>query len=267
MDDNGQMIFPASERIIYEQNPLIEVICQLRFPTILRIESELPSEFQDRIRDDYPLFREKSSVELPPNIPPQLASLVASEFASMVPKSYDFLSADENWIVGLTKDFVSLSTPTYVKWEDFRGRLQRIANDLTAVYKPSFFSRTGLRYRNGIRRTLLSQNETSWTRLLQRHILGELGEESIASRIVETSRTTRIDLGQEAFVRIRHGLGKDDKSSEANFIIDADFYSESQTELSDVLSRLDWFNKESGRLFRWSITREVHEALGPKPVS
>jgi uncharacterized protein (TIGR04255 family) len=265
VNENDESAFPPSERIIYEKNPLFEVICQLRFPTILRIESEIPTAFQERIRERYPLFREKSRPELPSNIPPQLAKFVG-EFVAGVPKSYDFLSADEKWIVGLTKDFVSLSTPDYVRWEDFRERLRFIANDIKEVYKPSFCTRIGLRYRNAIRRSLLSGADASWTRLLRPEILGELGDERIAPRIVETSRTTRVDLGRDSFVRIQHGLGKDDIDGEVVFVIDADFYTESQTELSDVFSRLDWFNKESGRLFRWSITKEVHEAMGPRPV-
>ena len=33
------MNIPECERVIYEYNPLIEVIAQLRFPTILKIAS------------------------------------------------------------------------------------------------------------------------------------------------------------------------------------------------------------------------------------
>jgi uncharacterized protein (TIGR04255 family) len=59
------MPFPEIERIVYRNNPLTEVVCQLRFPPILSIESELPVKFQDAIREMYPSFQEK--VELPLN--------------------------------------------------------------------------------------------------------------------------------------------------------------------------------------------------------
>lgn len=50
------MPFPESKRVFYVKNPLAEVICQLRFPAILRIGAESPHEFQERIRDHLPLF-------------------------------------------------------------------------------------------------------------------------------------------------------------------------------------------------------------------
>ena len=49
------MPFPEATRVIYHKNPLTDVICQLRFPPILKIDSEIPSLFQDTIREQYPL--------------------------------------------------------------------------------------------------------------------------------------------------------------------------------------------------------------------
>jgi hypothetical protein len=57
----NQMAFLDNvERVLYEKNPLESVICQVRFPTILRVDSEVPSDFQDRIRGRFPIFSESS---------------------------------------------------------------------------------------------------------------------------------------------------------------------------------------------------------------
>ena len=54
------MPFPeTSQKIIYKKNPLDRVICQLRFPPILKIDTELPDKFQESIRNDFPEFQEK----------------------------------------------------------------------------------------------------------------------------------------------------------------------------------------------------------------
>ena len=43
-------MFSASERVLYGKRQLIEVICQLRFPTILSISAKEPAEFQEASR-------------------------------------------------------------------------------------------------------------------------------------------------------------------------------------------------------------------------
>jgi uncharacterized protein (TIGR04255 family) len=52
------MTFPEdSPRVIYGRNPLEQVICQIRFPTILKIDTELPAAFQEQIRSDISVIR------------------------------------------------------------------------------------------------------------------------------------------------------------------------------------------------------------------
>lgn len=71
------MLFPESERVIYDQNPLEEVICELRFPQILRIESEAPAAFQDRVRGEYPLVNKRTPLNL--GLPPEVAKIFPLE--------------------------------------------------------------------------------------------------------------------------------------------------------------------------------------------
>ena len=47
-------MFSNQPRKFYRRSPLIEVICQLRFPDILKIEAHEPADFQDAIRQVYP---------------------------------------------------------------------------------------------------------------------------------------------------------------------------------------------------------------------
>ncbi|MFM6395678.1 TIGR04255 family protein, partial [Planktothrix sp.] len=66
------MKLPDYERVIYQRTPLIEVLGQLRFPTILKINNQEPYEFQEKIRFDYPIFQKSLSV----NLPPEMVALV-----------------------------------------------------------------------------------------------------------------------------------------------------------------------------------------------
>ncbi|MFM7713573.1 MAG: TIGR04255 family protein, partial [Microcystis sp.] len=65
------MKLPEFDRVIYEYNPLFEVVCQLTFPPILKISHQEPVEFQDEIRFQYPLFERTQ-----PQIPPEIAKVV-----------------------------------------------------------------------------------------------------------------------------------------------------------------------------------------------
>lgn len=64
------MKLPEFDRVIYEYNPLFEVVCQLTFPPILKISHQEPVEFQDEIRFQYPLVERTQ-----PQIPPEIARL------------------------------------------------------------------------------------------------------------------------------------------------------------------------------------------------
>ena len=50
------MLFADNTRYSYVNSPLIETICQLRFPTILSIGSTEPAQFQEAIRGDFPKY-------------------------------------------------------------------------------------------------------------------------------------------------------------------------------------------------------------------
>ena len=48
------MISPDNRRYAYGKAQLIEVICQLRFPTILSIDTREPADFQETVREAFP---------------------------------------------------------------------------------------------------------------------------------------------------------------------------------------------------------------------
>ena len=56
------MPFPKVKRFVYKTNLLDEVICQVRFPPILKIDTETPAAFQEVLRSSYPYLTESSEV-------------------------------------------------------------------------------------------------------------------------------------------------------------------------------------------------------------
>ena len=62
------MPIPESDRVSFAKNPLERVITQLRFPPILEIASQIPSVFQNTVREAYPLYEEGEIPELPEEV-------------------------------------------------------------------------------------------------------------------------------------------------------------------------------------------------------
>ena len=92
------MPFPESKRVFYGKTPLEEVVCQLRFPPILRIDAEPPATFQDRVRTTFPLYQKTAtSVQVLSQLPPELMQALAGVAST----AHEFKSADQVWTLSL----------------------------------------------------------------------------------------------------------------------------------------------------------------------
>jgi uncharacterized protein (TIGR04255 family) len=261
--------FPPIERVIYNKKPLDTVICQVRFPSILKIDTEIPSGFQERVRSEYSNLSETPPVILDfqvgnqQNIPSEeLRQLLKTEG-----KNYEFASEDNKWKVNLTRNFVSLSTKDYVKWEGFRERLVSILSALNDIYKPIGFSRIGLRYIDVIVRSKFNMETVSWNELIQSHLLGVLGLPELKDRVRRSDAIFEIELKDgEGTARVLTRTVQAADSREQCFMIDSDFFTTKKTNIDGVLNTLDFFNVRATRLFRWCITKKLHDAMEPQVI-
>jgi len=275
------MPFPEAQRVRYGKPPLDQVVCQFRFPAILRIDSVIPVDFQERVRRDFPLFTEKSeqrlvrlSVAVAGGIEGQIAPEIESQIPSDVQrdvvqvsgnKNYEFISEDEKWKVNLTRTFVALSTQDYERWEGFKKQLDIPFKALTEVYSPNFLSRVGLRYVDIIKRSNMGLSNVSWDELLQPYVAGPLGSAQVASNLKSTESRYEVQLSDgESLVRVITRFVEAKGDGEVCFMIDSDFHTIGRMSVSDVMTKLDYFNLRASRLFQWSITPRLHQAMEPE---
>jgi uncharacterized protein (TIGR04255 family) len=116
--------FPKTQEIKLNKPPLDEVICQVRFLPILSIARELPTDFQESIRDRFPGFEVQQGVLL------QFPTTGVNEKQIMepTPKIYRFLTADKRSSVALTTDFCAITTKAYCQWSTFIEDLNLVGN-------------------------------------------------------------------------------------------------------------------------------------------
>ncbi len=258
------MAFPDVPRVIYQKTPSEEVICQVRFPAILKIETEPPSAFQDRIRGDYPFYKSRSSAKLLEGIPAEFVGMLGQLGGET---AHNFTSRDEKWMVSLTRDFLALTCHPYDRWENFLAHLHGPLAALQDVYAPALYTRIGLRYRDVIRRSALGLDNAGWADLLQPWVASAYGSPEVAGAVEHVANQLLVRLPDgSGQVRVRYGTNLDEATQETCYVIDADFFSEQQTELSHAQDRLDYFNKQAHRLFRWCIREPLHTAMVPTPV-
>ena len=258
-------MFTHKERCRYRENPLAEVICQLRFPEILAISAEAPVEFQEAIRSEYPGFARRQ--ELPaPRITGTPGNLTLQKQQPIT--NYQFSSPDGVWRVNLTGTFISLTCSRYTCWEDFAARLDKPLAAFIRIYKPAYFERVGLRYLNFISRFQLGLEGVPFSELIAPCYLGPLAEDD-----VQEASATRCSVDAEMALRggcrvkLHAGPGlvkrgnKEDK--EVKFIFDQDLYMPGQLKLNLVAGALQTLHTQADSIFRGAITDKLHEAMEP----
>ena len=258
--------FPEFPRILYEKNPLEFVICQLRFPPILKIETELPSGFQESVRSQFPLFKDaRPPAGFAGGLPQELSNLLGAMLPTSLPRTYEFTSTDGMWQLTLTRESLALTCRKYRRWEEFRAMLTLPFSALLNNYAPAFFGRIGLRYRDVICRSELGLANVPWNELLRAELAGEF-HSPLAGNIKLASHQLVLSLsGGLAQVLIQHGIAPR-QDLEICYYIDNDFSIEQRRETNDAMETLDYFSKQSWRLFRGCIGDRLHAAMGPRPI-
>lgn len=261
-------MYSQEQRCIYRKNQLLEVICQLRFPDILKIEAQEPFEFQDLIRHQYPRYAKKAE-QLPPLM----------QNGRPVPQgtvnNYSFLSEDSTWKISLTRNFIALSTRRYTRWEDFAKRLDEILASFIKMYEPSSFTRVGLRYINAIRRKALDLEEYGYRDLIQPAYLGLMAEEDVQEGAFlknELAATLAMPGGARANIKSGPGMlrfvdpAHPKADPEKVFMLDLDLYMEGNTPIQHAVPALHVVHGNAGSLFRGAITQTLHDAMEPEEL-
>ncbi len=259
-------MFSTEPRCIYRRNQLADVVCQFRFPEILTIRTELPANFQDMIRDEYPVFSSRKETPAPKLVgtPGNLQLQKQDEVTN-----YQFASEDGVWRINLTSNFVSLACSRYTCWEDFAAHLDKPLAAFLQVYRPAYYERVGLRYINFFSRNALELGSTPFRELIADKYLGVFSDD-------EVSEVGAIRCGVDAEIGIRGGCrvklhagigmvnqrGKMDK--EVKFIFDQDLYLPGKVDIKLSAGALQTLHSQADAIFRDAITDTLHEAMEPR---
>ena len=261
------MLFSDRARSHYPNAPLHEVICQLRFPTMLTINNAEPADFQEAIRAEFPQYARRQDTAAP-----KITGLGGpSPKVEQQPPvtNYNFLSADGKWKLNLTKDFIALSTLRYSGWPEFARMLDKPLASFIRIYKPAYFQRVGLRYVNLVSRRKLGLEDTPWTELIAPAYTGPLQEPDVAEDSVLNcgcDLLVKLDSSCQAKVhagpgRIKTNVPNTPQDPEVKFIFDMDLSMNGQTPCTLAAAALETLHGHSTRLFEGAVTDRLRNAM------
>lgn len=263
------MLFSDRDRWYYANNQLQEVICQLRFPTILSINEKAPADFQDAIRDAFPRY-EVHKQQQPPKLIGAGTPAAKLEPGAVI-NQHIFLSSTGIWKIILTQDSITLSSMRYNTWEDFAQRLDRPLAEFIRIYQPAYFERIGLRYLNILSRKSLNLEDTPWRELIAPAYLGVLVDSELdETQVNKCTMDTQLRFPDNTFIKIHSGPGRIKVNGQTNeeprFILDFDCSAMGQISGGLVPEKLSQLHGHASAAFHGAITDILHSAMGANPL-
>ena len=257
-------MFSQEERCIYNRNQLAEVICQLRFPTILSVSAREPVDFQDAVRAVFPRYLQRQDP-----IPPKVTQ-VPGQAPKVEPQkpvtNHQFMTADGKWRINLTQNFISLTSNAYTCWEDFARMMDRPLASFIKTYQPAYFERVGLRYLNAFSKKELGLEDLGWKDLLEPQYLGLLVSEDVpeqafsrCSQDVEAA----IPVGCRMKLHVGPGMVKHNgvQDKEVKLIFDLDVSMNGNIPVNMAAASMQTAHTQAGSIFRDAITDTLHDAM------
>ncbi|MFH0899105.1 MAG: TIGR04255 family protein [Pseudomonadota bacterium] len=249
---------PDYEQVIFDESPLEEVICQLRFNPILKIATTPPAEFQEAVRKSFPVVTQEQGVQvaLVDGVP-----LLATPRES----AWQFKTPDEQWTTSLTSTFIALKTATYQDFDHFLDRLVSVVGSFEKVYEPSFYVRVGLRYVNRFFLPREKGQPVRWQQVLNEHIASVYGDPVLGDGIAEAKHhlVLQMSRGQLGW-RYSKDSGQSEGRPTERFTLDFDHFVAGQIPCDDIVDLLRGFNDTVYRLFRWCLTDAGYQSLRPR---
>ena len=251
--------FPEREQIRLQSSPLVEVICQVRFPAILRIANEQPVEFQERIRDRLPQLEVGQGIV----VQAEPSGMVQAS-AKPEPRIFRFKSSDDQTVVSLALNFYALSTTSYSQWRDFLELLQLVNQAASDIYDLPYAVRVGLRYINLLTFKNTKTNGVMGLLDILRPELTVLLREECWDKPVEMRSDLLLEGGENERLTLRTGFRG---GEEPDFLLDFDYYAEGNISLETLATLCQRYHDTIYNAFRWCIREEKLAVFAPIPDS
>jgi uncharacterized protein (TIGR04255 family) len=257
---------PSPPEVPLPNAPLVSVIAQVRFPTLLSVGiPQRVASFQEAIRDRYPHLQRQNTVMVMPG-----TTNPAGESGGAVVIHWRFgdEAAAFKWRVTLSEDFIALETRAYESRQNFMERLETVLHTLEETLAPTHMTRFGMRYIDQIKGEPIKDIE----KLLRKEVLGVVPCAGPEARQVITEFAAPAEPGEllARWGRLPANMTVDPNllppTGEDSWLIDLDVSTTGQSafEAKGIVETARRAAERVYAVFRWMVTEEFLRAYGGK---
>lgn len=251
--------------VILKKNSLIQVVCMLRFPSLLEIEQNLPVNFQKPLRDLFPKSAQTQEPDDTVNINLPPANRMPGAFILQQRKNYQFTSSDTLSSVGLTKDYVAVMTSAYSGWDNFKENICVVLHSLHDAYDIQLFSHIELRYVNLITKQQYNlPQDTPWSELISPQLVGLLDTSGAGGTIYSSETSLYISYPDSQEQIFSHVGNVFNPQKEPAFVIDCNAFLPISVNSGQVLNVLDSLHEKSHSFLNYSLTEKMYKLMEPE---
>jgi uncharacterized protein (TIGR04255 family) len=256
---------PPPPEVPLKNAPLLRVLAQVRFPTLLAVRSaDRVSGFQEAVRDRYP-YLEQDDVALllsagPISVPPAVSREGVVHWR--------FWDEQREWRTTLNQDFLAIETTAYESRADFMAKLGEVLRPFQTIFQPKSATRLGMRYIDQIKHPSLKRIDD----MLIPEVLGTakfFGEEL---QYLITQMSVGVSPAGTLLARwgkVPKGMTVDptvmqQTTEEDSWLIDLDLSetSEMQFDPEALIARVRTYAERIYTVFRWMVTNEFLREYG-----
>lgn len=268
--------FPLAPAFRLHSHQIAQVICQVRFSPVLRLEQ--PAEiigFQEAVRERFPRYEQEHGMTVV--VTPKGIAQPAEG-----PPVHRFGDREGRLALALAPNFFSIETRQYLKIDDLVEELTRGLEIIKELYDPPEITRVGLRFINELR---LPQDrlEAELQEAVNSQLLGVLTDDSLASLLADGRSVSRFAMPSGPTVQLMNGLHRDGGTTVARmpalpderdlrkpfFLVDIDVYEETPVSFDPAAAGelVRSYNDMVRTVFSWAVPEEYRrEKLGQEDL-
>ena len=247
------------EEIHLPNTPLVRVIAQVRFSSIVSIQkSEFIAPFQESLRSKYPVVQSDKN-------------LLINIFDSQDQREevmWRFLDESKTWRITLASEFLAFEALKYNSRDEFFIRYKQVVSSLDQHIKPSSINRIGIRYIDQITGSELEKISD----LVRSEIL-DIHNSPLNKYILSSLRQTLFSIDEEKRLSTRWGRLEKQQTYDPNsmipidkdsWILDLDaFINKKQSfDEEDIVTQSKDLASYIYNFFRWAIKDEFLKVYG-----